>query len=95
MQWVQPGGPVAADVTEGRFRLASLVTANVLAVVGAALFLAVLSRWRWLVEGASQQEVQTAYADWDMLASEPADTAGLGWPMNRTAPRWYRLHRQT
>jgi hypothetical protein len=42
MQWVRPEGPVAADVTEGRFRLASPLTANVLAVVGAALFLAVL-----------------------------------------------------
>ena len=51
------------------------------------------SRWRWLVEGASQEEVQTAFAGWEMLASEPADTAGLGWPMNKTAPRWYRLRR--
>ena len=53
------------------------------------------SRWRWLVEGASQEEVQTAFAGWEMLASEPADTAGLGWPMNQTAPRWYRLRRPT
>jgi len=51
------------------------------------------SRWRWLVEGASQEEVKTAFAGWEMLASEPADTAGLGWPMNKTAPRWYRLRR--
>jgi SAM-dependent methyltransferase len=51
------------------------------------------SRWRWLVEGASQEEVQTAFAGWEMLASEPANTAGLGWPMNKTAPRWYRLRR--
>jgi hypothetical protein len=51
------------------------------------------SRWRWLVGGASQEEVQTAFAGWEMLASEPADTAGLGWPMNTTAPRWYRLGR--
>jgi SAM-dependent methyltransferase len=49
------------------------------------------SRWRWLVEGASQQEVEAAFVGWEMLASEPADTAGLGWPMNKTAPRWYRL----
>jgi hypothetical protein len=49
------------------------------------------SRWRWLVEGASQEEVQTAFAGWEMLAAEPAETAGLGWPMNTTAPRWYRL----
>ena len=46
------------------------------------------SRWRWLVEGASQEEVQTAFAGWQMLASKPAGTAGLGWPMNQTAPRW-------
>jgi hypothetical protein len=50
---------------------------------------------RGLVEGASQQEVETAFAGWDMLAAEAADTAGLGWPMNKTAPRWYRLRRRT
>ena len=53
------------------------------------------SRWRWLVESASQEEVETAFAGWEMLASEPTDTAGLGWPMNKTAPRWYRLRRRT
>jgi SAM-dependent methyltransferase len=53
------------------------------------------SRWRRLVGGASQQEAETAFAGWDMLAVQPADTAGLGWPMNKTAPRWYRLRRQT
>jgi hypothetical protein len=52
------------------------------------------SRGRWLVEGASQEEVQTAFAGWEMLASEPAGTAGPGWPMNKTAPRWYRLRRR-
>ena len=52
-------------------------------------------RWRWLVEGASQDEVETAFAGWEMLAAEPADTAGLGWPMNKTVPRWYRLRRQS
>src|SRR6516165_694404 len=51
------------------------------------------SRWRWLVEGASQEDVETAFAGWELLAAEPADTAGLGWPMNKTAPRWYRLRR--
>jgi len=53
------------------------------------------SRWRQLVGGASPEEVQTAFAGWEMLATEPADTAGLGWPMNKTAPRWYRLRRRT
>ena len=45
------------------------------------------SRWRPLVGAASQEEVQTAFAGWEMLAAEPADTAGLGWPMNKTAAR--------
>jgi hypothetical protein len=53
------------------------------------------SRWRWLAGGASQEQVQTAFAGWEMLAAEPADTAGLSWPMNKTAPRWYRLRQQT
>jgi len=53
------------------------------------------SRWRSLVGGASQEDVETAFAGWQMLAAEPADTAGLGWPMNKTAPRWYRLRRPT
>jgi SAM-dependent methyltransferase len=52
-------------------------------------------RWRPLVGGASQEEVETAFAGWQMLAVEPADTAGLGWPMNTTAPQWYRLHQRT
>jgi SAM-dependent methyltransferase len=52
------------------------------------------SRWRRLIEGASQEEVETAFAGWEMLATEPADTAGLGWPMNKTAPQWYRLRRR-
>jgi hypothetical protein len=32
---------------------------------------------------------------WERYATAAADTAGLGWPMNKTAPRWYRLRRQT
>src|SRR5262249_29888821 len=53
------------------------------------------SRWRWLVEGASREEAQAAFAGWQMLTVEAADTAGLGWPMNKTAPQWYRLRRRT
>jgi SAM-dependent methyltransferase len=52
------------------------------------------SRWRRLVGCAAPEEVQTAFTGWEMLAAEPADTAGLGWPMNKTAPRWYRLRRR-
>jgi SAM-dependent methyltransferase len=53
------------------------------------------SRVRSLVGGVSQAEVETAFPEWEMLAVEPADTAGLGWPMNKTAPQWYRLRRRT
>ncbi|HEY3650323.1 MAG TPA: class I SAM-dependent methyltransferase [Streptosporangiaceae bacterium] len=76
-------------------RLAQAKGVSALASPGATLLMLSFgpSRWRWLVEGASQQEVETAFAGWEMLASEPADTAGLDWPMTRTAPRWYRLGR--
>lgn len=49
--------------------------------------------WSFL-GAASQEDVETAFPDWEMLRVEPADTAGLGWPMNRTSPRWYRLRRR-
>ena len=51
------------------------------------------SRYRSLVGGVSQSEVRAAFTGWEMLTVEPADTAGLAWPMNRTAPQWYRLRR--
>ena len=44
--------------------------------------------------GANRQDVETAFTEWEMLAVEAADTAGLGWPMNRTAPQWYRMRRR-
>lgn len=47
-----------------------------------------LRRW---VGGVSRDEVEAAFHDWDLLAVDPAPTEGLGWPMNRTAPSWYRL----
>jgi len=52
------------------------------------------SRMRSFVGGVSQAEVETAFPQWEMLAAEPADTAGLGWPMNKTAPQWYRLRQR-
>jgi SAM-dependent methyltransferase len=76
-------------------RLAQAKGVSALASPGATLLMLSFGpgRWRWLVEGASQEEVETAFAGREMLASEPADTAGLGWPITRTAPRWYRLGR--
>jgi hypothetical protein len=51
------------------------------------------SRYRRMVGGVSRDELMTAFPVWEMLAVEAAETAGLGWPMNRTKPQWYRLRR--
>ncbi|PDP87881.1 SAM-dependent methyltransferase [Glycomyces fuscus] len=66
-----------------------------LAAPGATLLMLAFgpSRYRRLVEGVSQPEVEAAFPEWELLAVEEADTAGLGWPMNRTSPRWYRFRR--
>lgn len=49
------------------------------------------TRLRSKVGGVSQAEVEAAFSDWDLLDVQAAETAGLGWPMNRTSPQWYRL----
>lgn len=49
------------------------------------------TRLRSLVGGVSRAEVEAGFPDWELLGVEPADTAGLGWPMNKTSPQWYRL----
>lgn len=46
---------------------------------------------RGVVGGVSRTDVETAFPGWEMLSVEPADTAGLGWPMSKTSPQWYRL----
>jgi SAM-dependent methyltransferase len=76
-------------------RRAAGETVSALADPGATILMLAFgpSRYRSLVGGASQSEVGAAFPGWDMLTVEPADTAGLGWPMNRTAPQWYRLRR--
>jgi SAM-dependent methyltransferase len=51
------------------------------------------TRVRSIVGGISRAEVDTALAGWGMLSVEPAETTGLGWPLTKTAPRWYRLCR--
>jgi SAM-dependent methyltransferase len=47
--------------------------------------------FRSLVGGVAQDDVEAAFEEWELLDVEPASTAGLGWPMSRTAPQWYRL----
>jgi hypothetical protein len=51
------------------------------------------TRVRSVVGGVSAAEVAAAFPGWELLSDEPADTAGLGRAMARTAPRWYRLRR--
>ncbi len=69
---------------DARQRLAQGEGTYALANPGATLLMLSFgpSRWRWLVGGVSQEEIETAFAGWEMLTAEPADTAGLGWPMN-------------
>lgn len=76
-------------------RRASGESVSALAEPGATILMLAFgpSRYRSLVGGVSQSEVEAAFPGWEMLTVEPADTAGLGWPMNRTAPHWYRLRR--
>ncbi|MEV4641462.1 class I SAM-dependent methyltransferase [Actinoplanes sp. NPDC049548] len=49
--------------------------------------------FRALSGGVSRDDVTAAFPDWALIADEPAQTDGLGWPMNRTSPRWCRLRR--
>lgn len=51
------------------------------------------TRLRSMIGGVCEAEVSAAFPGWQLIGSQPAETAGLGWPMNRTAPRWYRLQR--
>jgi len=49
---------------------------------------------RRVVGGVTRADVEAAFPGWEMLSVEPAETAGLGWPLTKTAPQWYRLRRQ-
>lgn len=66
-----------------------------LARPGATLLILAFGPTRlWTAFGAaSQEDVQMAFRDWELLSAELATTVGLGWPLNSTAPRWYRLRR--
>jgi hypothetical protein len=52
------------------------------------------SGMRSVVGGVSRADVEAAFPGCEMLSIEPAETTGLGWPLTRTAPQWYRLRRQ-
>lgn len=51
------------------------------------------TRLRSMIGGVSETEVREALPAWDLGSSFPAPTKGLGWPMNRTSPHWYRFTR--
>lgn len=49
------------------------------------------SPYQRLVGGIAEDHIRSALPGWSITSTDPADTAGLGWPMNRTRPTWYRL----
>jgi SAM-dependent methyltransferase len=51
------------------------------------------TRLRSVLGGVSAEEVRRAFAGWEPVSDEAADTTGLGRATARTAPRWYRLRR--
>lgn len=51
------------------------------------------SRIRSVAGGVSTDEVAAAFPGWELLSVEDAETTGLGWPMSRLSPQWYRLRR--
>jgi SAM-dependent methyltransferase len=46
-----------------------------------------------LPRGADQSDIERAFADWQVIAAEPADTSGMPGPLKQTAPHWFRLRR--
>lgn len=44
---------------------------------------------------ASQEDIEHAFPRWHLLTLDPAETTGLGWPLNTTKPLWYRLELRT
>ena len=77
-------------------RLAEGRGISALANSGATLLMLAfgLTRVRSVVGGVSRAEVETAFPGWELFWVESAQTRGLGWPMNKTAPQWYRLRRE-
>lgn len=49
------------------------------------------TRFRAMIEGVSQAEIEEGFPGWEMLKVWPAPTAGLGWPMDRTSPQFYLM----
>jgi SAM-dependent methyltransferase len=77
-------------------RLAEGRGVSALANPGATLLMLAFqpTRMRLLAGGVSRADVEAAFAGWETLSVEPAETTGLGWPLTQTAPQWYRLRRR-
>jgi SAM-dependent methyltransferase len=59
-----------------------------------ALLLAFLPGRRGpLPRGASRDEVEQAFAGWELVDETLADASGMPAPLRKAAPRWYRLRR--
>ncbi|WP_017588115.1 class I SAM-dependent methyltransferase [Nocardiopsis ganjiahuensis] len=78
-------------------RVAHGRSVTALAAPGATLLMLAFgpSIYRRMVEGVSQEEVEDAFSGWELIDVEDAPTKGLGFPMNRTRPKWYRFRRST
>jgi SAM-dependent methyltransferase len=78
-------------------RLAEGSSVSALANTGATLLMLEFqaTRMRAVVGGVTRTEIEGAFQGWEMLSVEPADTTGLGWPLTKTTPQWYRLRRRT
>lgn len=77
-------------------RLAESRGVSALASPGATLLMLEFraTALRSVVGGVTRAEVEEAFSGWEMRSVEPADSAGLGWPLNTMGPQWYRLGRQ-
>lgn len=43
-------------------------------------------------DGVSREEIEETFADWHLVASEPADVHAMPKPLRKTAPQFYTLH---
>lgn len=75
----------------GRMGMGKGVTA--LANAGATLLILAFgpTLFHRLTEGVTHEQVVTGFPNWRPLSTEPAVTRGLGWPLNRSHPAWYRF----
>lgn len=59
-----------------------------------ALILAIEpSRWPLLPRGATQADIERAFATWSVVSVENADTTARRGPLKNSTARWYRLRR--